>query len=213
MLQALGSSCHSPPPYNLPHLPNGHDTSPSLPIIWSAMSTRSASPPPRATTPEPALQSLPSPRLRPTRSIGRLRPSTCTTSTLSSHDEFRLTFDEFGAGCRTLQLIIPACLTFIISSPESSKPLTSPGGRTRKRSAPTSPLLQNHHKTPRRSGSPPPPAHHHSTPPPPLPPLPSFLISVSRKSPSYDTPSLPSTPSTSSDESTNSRYYPIHRSN
>ena len=69
------------------------------------MSLRAASPPPRATTPEPILQPLPSPRLRPSRSIGRLKPLTTSstssaTTTLSSHEEFHLTFDEFGTDHR-----------------------------------------------------------------------------------------------------------------
>ena len=169
------------------------------------MSPRATSPPPRATTPEPALQPLPSPRLRPSRSIGRLSQTTSTS--LSSHDEFRLTFDEFGAGDRTLCLKLLAFFDAHNSSAGSSKPPTSPG-RTRRRSGPTSP--------PRRPGSPPPPAHHHPTPPPPLPPLPSFLISVARKSSKGNMSGaliLPSKPfSTSSNESANSRCYPFHRS-
>ena len=192
------------------------------PIPYSPMSLRAASPPPRATTPEPALHPLPSPRLRPSRSFGRLGQTTSTS--LSSHDEFRLTFDEFGAGRRTLHLKVSEFFDTYHSFAEasSSKPPTSPG-RTRRRSGPTAPSLQNHvhhhHKAPRRPGSPPPPALHHSTPPPPLPPLPSFLISVARKSSKgngFDmsgTSIFPSKPfSASPNESANSRCYPFHRS-
>lgn len=186
------------------------------------MSLRALSPPPRATTPEPILQPLPSPRLRPSRSIGRLKPlnTSTTTTTLSSHDNFHLTFDEFGTDHRK-----PPPKRFSLldvhHSADSQKSRTSPQ-RTRKKSGPTSPSLQNHphhHKPPRRSGSPPPPAHHHPTPPPPLPPLPSFLISAGCRSTNgygLDIPGVsisPPTSSTSSDESVSSRYYPIHRSN
>ncbi|KAF9653392.1 hypothetical protein BDM02DRAFT_3125804 [Thelephora ganbajun] len=165
------------------------------------MSLRATSPPPRATTPEPTLQPLPSPRLRPSRSIRQLKP--LTTIDLSSQEEFHLTFDEFGTDHRP------------------SKTPTS-HSRPRRKSGPTPPSLHNpihHHKSPRRSGSPPPPAHHHPTPPPPLPPLPSFLISAARKSSNcygFDIPDIltfPSTPSSPSDESVNSRCYSIHRSN
>lgn len=182
------------------------------------MSLRAVSPPPRATTPEPTLQPLPSPLLRPSRSFMQLKP--ITTTPLSSHEKFHLTFDEFGTDHSRFRLSVPACLTLTISSAEASKIIPPSHNRPRRKSGPTSPSLQNsmHHKPQRRSGSPPPPAHHHPTPPPPLPPLPPFLVSVARKSPtgySFDIPALsifPSTPSTS-DESVNSRCFPIRRSN
>jgi len=80
------------------------------------MSLRAVSPPPRATTPEPILQPLPSPRLRPSRSIGRLKPlnTSTATTTLSSHDNFHLTFDEFGTDHRKPHPKVSAHLTFII---------------------------------------------------------------------------------------------------
>ena len=68
------------------------------------MSPRAASPPPRATTPEPTIQPLPSPHLRPARSFRQLKQ--INTASLSSHDEFHLTFDEFGAGHRELHLAV-----------------------------------------------------------------------------------------------------------
>ena len=62
------------------------------------MSLRAASPPPRATTPEPTLQPLPSPRLRTSRSFKQL--TAVSSSSLSSHEDFHLTFDEFGTDSR-----------------------------------------------------------------------------------------------------------------
>lgn len=185
------------------------------------MSLRAASPPPRATTPEPTIQPLPSPRLRPTRSIRQLKPLAASTNTtaLSSHDEFHLTFDEFGTDHRKFCPSPPDVLAVYHSSADSPK-TRSPPHRTRRKSGPTSPLPHNtthHHKLPRRSGSPPPPAHHHPTPPPPLPPLPSFLVSAARKPTNdygFDIPDISifhSPPSsTSSTESVNC--YHIYRS-
>lgn len=169
------------------------------------MSLRAASPPPRATTPEPTLQPLPSPRLRPSRSFRQLKPI-ITTTPLSSHEEFHLTFDEFGTDHSRSSLSVPSDSTLTAPSPEASK--IPPSHRPRRKSGPTSPSLQNHHHKPqRRSGSPPPPAHHHPTPPPPLPPLPSFLVSAARKSSNgYST-------SSTSSESVSSRCFPIRGSN
>ena len=189
------------------------------PSLYPAMSLRAASPPPRATTPEPTFQPLPSPRLRSSRSIRQLQLLTTTTTTatttLSSRDEFHLTFDEFGTDHRMCSVWTFPTLLDTDTTTDSPQTPTRPH-RTRRKSGPASPSLQN---PPRRSGSPPPPAHHHPTPPPPLPPLPPFLISAVRKSSTgcgFDIPDVsifPSTPSTSSDESENSRCYPIHRSN
>lgn len=183
------------------------------------MSLRATSPPPRATTPEPTFQPLPSPRLRPSRSIRQLKP--LTTATLSSsHEQFHLTFDEFGSDNRKFCLTFLACHDTYYPSADSPKTPTTPH-RTRRKSSPTSPSLQNpdHRRLPRRSGSPPPPPPHHPTPPPPLPPLPSFLVSAARKSSNsygFDIPDVSifhSTPFSTSDEPVNSRCYPIHCSN
>ncbi|KAF9782935.1 hypothetical protein BJ322DRAFT_183128 [Thelephora terrestris] len=177
------------------------------------MSPRASSPPPRASTPEPTLQPLPSPRMRPSRSFTQLK--SITTTPLSSHKQFHLTFDEFGTDHRRLPLpdATPSP-TFTVSSPERSKMPTT-HTRPRRKSGPAPPQSQNSmHKLPRRSGSPPPPAHHHPTPPPPLPPLPSFLISAAHKSPNsygFDIPTVSIFPSPVN-EPVNPRCYPIRHS-
>ena len=179
------------------------------------MSPRAASPPPRASTPEPALQPLPSPRLRPSRSFMQL--NSISTTPLSTHKQFHLTFDEFGTDHRTSHPNVTPSSTLTVPSAEGSK-MPATHTRPRKKSGPSPPQSQNsmphHHKLPRRSGSPPPPVHHHPTPPPPLPPLPSFLASAAHKSPKgygFDIPTVSIFPPTSN-EPVNSRCYPIRHS-